>query len=300
MTVAPPLALVPSNVPYAGWVSLANTIPWRGVSLTRYRAQSCELHDVEVPEFCVALSKTSPNVFEYREDGGSWRRSPIPVGGVSFVPGGCRVSVQWQGAPDAINLKISSSWLISPEGTSLRMPERPTYDVGDKLIAHLMEEMYRDNLAGAPHGLVYGETLALAALHRVGALESKCKVETDAIKVARSIVLAIDYIHGNLDEKLSLKEIVDATNWTTNIFSFIRAFRRHCGKAPHQYIIELRLDRAKAILLNSGRSVTDVALSCGFSSLSHFSGAFKKCYGVSPSQFSRHPAAHCLTQTAKI
>ncbi len=61
-------------------------------------------------------------------------------------------------------------------------------------------------------------------------------------------------------------------------------FRQSMGVAPHQFVMQRRMARAKALLLSSNRSLTDIALACGFNSASHFSNRFKAAKGITPSQ----------------
>lgn len=66
---------------------------------------------------------------------------------------------------------------------------------------------------------------------------------------------------------------------------FSRAFRASLGMSPYRYFNKRRITRAKELLLDPGRSLTDIGLSLGFSSHSHFTDTFRKITGLTPSQF---------------
>ena len=66
---------------------------------------------------------------------------------------------------------------------------------------------------------------------------------------------------------------------------FIRAFQESAGQTPLRFVHTLRVERAKQLLTDPRRTATDVALDCGFSHAQHFSNAFKKATGVTPSDF---------------
>jgi AraC-like DNA-binding protein len=68
-------------------------------------------------------------------------------------------------------------------------------------------------------------------------------------------------------------------------FHFLRRFAAALGVTPHQYLVRARLRRAAHLLAGGGRSITDVALDCGFGDLSNFVRTFGRAAGVSPRAF---------------
>lgn len=69
---------------------------------------------------------------------------------------------------------------------------------------------------------------------------------------------------------------------------FYRRFRSATGMSPKEYIIWLRIDKAKYLLLEESASVREIAYACGFESEYYFSSCFKKMVGMSPSNFRRN------------
>lgn len=92
----------------------------------------------------------------------------------------------------------------------------------------------------------------------------------------------LEYIEAHLGEPLLLCDL--ATQVSLSEYHFARMFRQSMGVAPHQFVMQRRMARAKALLLSSNRSLTDIALACGFNSASHFSNRFKAAKGITPSQ----------------
>jgi AraC family transcriptional regulator len=98
-----------------------------------------------------------------------------------------------------------------------------------------------------------------------------------------------DYIEQALATPLTLAELASEANLSE--FHFARMFRQSMKLAPHQYVMQRRMARAEALVRHASMSLTEVALSCGFSSASHFSNRFKASLGMTPSQLraaSRH------------
>lgn len=70
-------------------------------------------------------------------------------------------------------------------------------------------------------------------------------------------------------------------------YYLIRLFRRIYKQTPHQYLIQLRITRAKELLRSSDLSVTEICMTIGFESLGSFSTLFRKEAGLSPSAYRR-------------
>ena len=98
----------------------------------------------------------------------------------------------------------------------------------------------------------------------------------------RRIVQAKLYIDDHYGDNIDLNNIADEA-WFSK-FHFIRAFKNTYGKTPHQYLIYVRIEKARE-LLKTGTPVSEVCYTVGFESLSSFSGLFKRMTGLSPSAY---------------
>ncbi|MCU6712584.1 AraC family transcriptional regulator [Paenibacillus sp. J5C_2022] len=94
---------------------------------------------------------------------------------------------------------------------------------------------------------------------------------------------AVDYIEKHYANKMDLKEISSQANMSS--FHFTREFKKLFGITPMQMVIDVRLHRAKQLLLDSNISVTEVASLIGFYDVGHFSNVFKQKNGCTPLQF---------------
>lgn len=89
-----------------------------------------------------------------------------------------------------------------------------------------------------------------------------------------------DYIDKNYNLPITVESI--SSYFSTNRSYLSRSFKEKYGKSPKEYLLSLRLQRAKQLLNNEGMNVTEAAFLCGFNSQSHFSRIFKKWYGYAP------------------
>lgn len=93
---------------------------------------------------------------------------------------------------------------------------------------------------------------------------------------------ALAVMHDRWSEPMSLSEIAQATG--ASRFSTIRSVARATGLTPHNYVVQLRVDRAKA-LIRSGASIAAAAVDAGFVDQSHLSRALARRWGVTPGAF---------------
>jgi AraC-like DNA-binding protein len=96
---------------------------------------------------------------------------------------------------------------------------------------------------------------------------------------------ARDLLREAPDPPLSIRAVARAAGMSP--FHFIRRFQAMFGDTPHQVRIRSRLDRAKQLLALSDRSVTDVCMDVGLSSLGSFSDLFARRVGMPPSAYRR-------------
>jgi AraC-like DNA-binding protein len=110
---------------------------------------------------------------------------------------------------------------------------------------------------------------------------------TNQIPEMRSLPLpvqnALYYIRLHFRENITLKEVAQLSGFSEHYMS--KLFHHNFGMGFKEYLISLRLDHAKQLLLYSEDSVTDIAYFCGFNSSSHFLHVFKDTCGTSPLQY---------------
>ena len=96
------------------------------------------------------------------------------------------------------------------------------------------------------------------------------------------VLSIIEYMEANIAEPLPLVDIAAYVGLSRRQIE--RLFQQHMGRSPARYYLEVRLDRARHLLMQSTIPVVDVAIACGFVSASHFSKCYREMYGKSPLQ----------------
>ena len=138
-------------------------------------------------------------------------------------------------------------------------------------------------LIGEDHGdEVVNRVCEQALTDRVRASNDRQRLPLRArLGVQHSKVLAIiEIMEAHLGEPMSLVEISRSVNLSRRQVE--RLFDKEMGRSPARYYLEIRLDRARHLLLQSALPIVEIAVASGFVSASHFSKCYRELYGRSP------------------
>ncbi len=91
---------------------------------------------------------------------------------------------------------------------------------------------------------------------------------------------ALEFINAHLDQDIKLANLANSVGMSQ--YYFVRLFKQSMGIAPYQYVIQQRVERAKLLLKYGNRTITDIALQCGFANQSHFTKHFRQVTGFTP------------------
>ena len=109
-------------------------------------------------------------------------------------------------------------------------------------------------------------------------------------------------MEANIDEPLSLDELARLADLSQRHLQ--RMFKHTLNMTPMHYYLNLRLRRARALLLQTEMSVMSVTVACGFQSSCHFSKSYRTLFGYSPSmernQHKHAPPVHALASSARL
>lgn len=94
------------------------------------------------------------------------------------------------------------------------------------------------------------------------------------------LAMAMQIMENNIEDPLTPDEISGIVGLSTRQLE--RLFAKYIGISPKRYYLRLRLSKARDLLRQTDFSVTDVCVTCGFKSLSHFSKSYRATYGISP------------------
>jgi transcriptional regulator GlxA family with amidase domain len=137
------------------------------------------------------------------------------------------------------------------------------------------------------HGPLLSQAVLNMCLHSVHRSDADSQMGSRAatLGVRNARLLEIVRIFDEeIDQEISLDEVAERVGVSRRQME--RLFAHHVGRTPKRYLIDLRLQRARALLAETDLPVGEVALACGFASSTQFSRRFRERFGTSPHAFS--------------
>ncbi len=217
----------------------------------------------------------------------------VPPGGMTMMPGGMDFRVRLGEPLHTLHLYLRRALLEEVAGTMLagdpsHIEILPCLGDSDPLIEFLMLGV-RDSLHGeSPSATPYVDYLARAIAARLIQRHSSASLawrfrDTPTSLTVGPLSKAIDFMQANLERSIDLPAIAGVTGLSPSHFA--RQFRVTIGKAPHQYLMQLRIERAKRLLREPGTRVVEVAFACGFANQEHMTRLFKQHCGTTPAAY---------------
>ncbi len=221
-------------------------------------------------------------------DRGGYRHRGLSVhGDVDIVPAGTASRWEMKSADMALLLSLPASLIrrVAEEAnldpTRLELVNR--FQIRDRQIEHIGWALKAEMDAEYANGRLYLDSLAAAlAVHLLNHHSSHAHIST-SFKSALSghrLREVLSYIEDNLTDDLSLKDIAAVAGLSVSHCK--TAFRNSVGQPIHQYVIQRRVERARALLNDGSHSIRDVAQLTGFAHQSHLALHMRRLLGVSP------------------
>ena len=221
-------------------------------------------------------------VVEGWSDPGTINLTPPGVEGTWEATGSSRATVVVI-RPEFISRAIEEHW----EADSTKIEIGKQFLVRDPVIEAITANLAREAAGGSPAGRLYMESgcefLAHHLIYRYSNL-SPTPLRSMGGLSSRRLKLVLEYIEDTLGQPIKLRELAALAGVSARHFE--RAFRQSTGSSPHAYVMDRRLLRARSLLINrSELPIEQIALRLGFSSSSHFSSAFRRRTGLTPTDF---------------
>jgi len=235
--------------------------------------------------FMVCMVTRGVGEMRVRLDGGRSRRVMVRPGTfVPILPPGVE-GEYWSDAPMRhLVLSIPAQGMAHSGGTD-DLKNLSEEGFSNPLLSELARELWSEGQGTLGQDRLYVETLlstfcgvlGRAAVSRPsGRVSGAC---LNPIQVAR----LRDYCEAHLHEKMTLEDLSQVVGMSER--NFARAFKAAVDETPYQFLMALRIERAKHCLETGDAPLTDIAAMTGFADQAHFTAAFARRVGQSPARY---------------
>jgi len=262
---------------------------WNGVVVERYRTNGVNV--VARSSAALITVHLGPPVTMVQTRCKKAVRRHFTRGDITVTPPGKRKGWQHRGPADFVALWLAPALIRNAAAVAGEIhPERfeilGNFGTRDPQIEQLglslLAELGREEFGGRLYVESLSNALAVHLLRRystAGVAVRPAATVLSPFKLRR----ATEYINDNLGKGVALSEIAGALAMSP--YHFARVFKQTTGIAPHQYLLERRVECAKSLLRETELSVTEIAHRVGCTNPSHFSVLFHRATAMTPSMF---------------
>ena len=264
-------------------IAFGATRTWGGLTARLARASPGRHPGVITAEHRLAFYVSGPVETNCGADG--VRRNGLTTpGDFDFVPGGGLGFWEDDAAVDIVSIRLAPE-LIDETAEALgaaggHVELAPRLGARDPVVGHVALAL-RDELRVPAHaGRLRADGLAAALAARLVQDFARRPVTERQTLSKPKLRRLMDYVEANLEDDLSLAELAAVAGLSVPHLTAL--FRRTMGQSLHRYVVERRVSRARALLLEGRASIADTALSVGFAHQSHLARWMKRMLGVTP------------------
>lgn len=185
------------------------------------------------------------------------------------------------------------SWVAHDIGSQRSIHEEPTNLVGIALpcVANAMDHLAKRLVQRQLDPLVsdsWGIALSDLVLRSIGSVRIGMDDKVSSRLRSNGVRNLCDFIEEHLVSALTLNDLSSQAQCSP--YHLARSFKAMTGLAPHQYVLERRIARAREMLEINNTSLADIAYAVGFSSQAHMTDVFRKRLGVTPGAYRKETA----------
>ena len=254
---------------------------WSGVEVHRYKLPGGNIKDHSYPQLAIFLTHLAESQPSELTVGGRTIQGRIGNNTVSIAPPGVTVSGR-TASPREVTVIFLEPGFDDAEVVA-------QYGIQDPLIRSVGMALDAEMASPHPGHKSYAESLAAALSAHIFARYANPDVprlqgvSSRHPQLKAQLGRSIDYIHDHLEFGLSLDEMAGIANMSK--YHFAKSFRQVMGIAPHQYVVKLRVEKARRLLAAGSLSVEEVANRVGYADAAHFSEQFRKIVGLGPNRY---------------
>lgn len=256
---------------------------WSSAYASMQRERPFEGRFDAIPDSLMVLHRSGPVDVTFKTNGRAVQRH-LPSGGIFFLPAGRECEVTLHAPLDTIHIYLRSNLFVEK---GRRFELAPLLGIQDPILQHLgraMGEAVQENLTASS---LFVDSIAQGMARRFLVIGERGAPKPDRTYrlSERQIGRIHEFVEANLETDLRLGAMARVCGLGTK--TFLRSFRATCGTSPYQYVIAVRVERAKRLLEEQSMGLAEIALRCGFSHQEHLTRMFRRLVGQTPGRYRR-------------
>jgi AraC family transcriptional regulator len=226
-------------------------------------------------------------VLTYRNTAGEPQKIRVSDRHIAVIPAGHAHIAEWTAEAQFTSITVQPAFLSElADGNGLKGYEiNPHYASVDPFMWHLARSIEQQMHSRRALERSYVESVAIIVGQHLLCTYADTPANSSApgglprYKLRR----AVDYIRENYQQDIGFKDIADQLGMSP--YHFARMFKHSTNESPHQFIMRCRVEAAKKLLVESNKSIADIAFEVGYKSQSYFTTRFALLVGATPAAF---------------
>ena len=205
------------------------------------------------------------------------------LGAIGIVPAGKSAEVSWNNDISLSVLLLDPDYITRLLGNSPDL--RPRFDIADPIFSDLCSRLVSAIMVPHFPERTYVESLVVLCMESLS--RNTRSIPDDQPGKGRlsprQLQHVIAFAHDSMQLDIGLVDLANLVHLSA--YHFGRLFKQTIGLSPYQYILQMRIEYAKKLIIEKAGPLGEIAYQLNFSDQAHFSNAFRKATGVSPRQY---------------
>ncbi len=286
------LLISPRDLPT--WVpgqvlSASDGLGWKGVGHRTYRYTGLDVPVPAMDQFMIVGYRSGATPMQRRVDG-RWVKTQCTPGDFSLLTRSEQSHWCWNEGIDVTHTYLSESIVsrVASDVLGRSVAEVRLHDLlraRDQGVSAIVDAIAFEAEHRGLGGAIYAEALAMQLSVRL--LRSYASVTYRDARPAGPLAPARlrrveEYVEAHLHEAISIEQMAAVAG--LGVWTFARHFRATVGKAPHEFVLARRVDRARRLLGQGLLALKEVAAACGFADQAHMTRVFRRQLGTTPAR----------------
>jgi AraC family transcriptional regulator len=270
-----------------GSVLASSENSWRGIAVEHHCINPMEMAPHHLVGHRLVINVGQPVAFEWK-NAARWKQTTYETGSFALQSHSDFHAPRWHQPFEFVAVALEPQFVSRFVGKeSVEFQEMRGHH--DSTITQMAVRMKNLLAAGAVEESVFTQALTTAfAFHLLQGYSTQ-SADLRLLRgrlEGRSLKRVIEFAQDNINQPLTLEQLAAQAHLSP--FHFARQFKATLGLSPHQFLLKIRIDKARQLMSGqqaSRRSLTDIAFATGFYDQSHFVHAFKRLTGYTPKAY---------------